>query len=594
MADDSDPVSDGRADSPEHGHVGSEDGLREPMPAIRLLIGYGNVLDSIAAKRSIVFLPHCSVRPGSPGPCKILPRVNRMAALLAEAHVAARVDTLLRKGRRSQALDPQGDSQLDLERLQNFRDSLSPAGRKTLALWVILFALAIAFPVATITDYLRTLVPRIIVCSSTYSFAAMSESISGSSQHPNCSVHHAGASLEKTLLLIAHLNLNVGSFIDTVLSVRASGFIGLLLLTVVMILSICVVLLVFRSGFRLKRLAFSIPPEAPADQREKPDHESLVRSGIGSGGLYELERRVFAAVRLRPPREFPLDLAVSAGLLALPVTIVGDLFILAATRGLDVRTRIELFAVATGLIVAMILRLWWLGRVWRSRIGPEGMRPRREWVRNATTVLARSSWYGAVLLATCWAVWDMMFVEEPGESFLQGGIFLFLVSPAVAWSLSWPWWYWLHRDLNVYSRPYGHRAFRAPVLCVVPLLSTAAAAVMFFITFYLPQNASIQSDPYIITFLALSAVGIFGCPTGIYRMAWKLKRLRCNMPYPRWRANAAGLAATGMYVLPPVVFLHFYRSLNRIRAESTTTVPTQSGSAESHTDVTMSMESRSS
>ena len=192
MADDFDPVSNGRADSPERGHVGSQDGLREPMPAIRLLIGYGNALDSIAAKRSIVFLPHCSVSPGSPGPCKVLPRVNRMAALLAEAHVAARVDTLLRKGRRSRALDPQGDSQLDLERLQNFRDSLSPAGWKTLALWVILFALAIAFPVATITDYLRTLVPRIIVCSSTYSFAAMSESLSRSSQQPLRQVLYAG------------------------------------------------------------------------------------------------------------------------------------------------------------------------------------------------------------------------------------------------------------------------------------------------------------------------------------------------------------------------------------------------------------------
>jgi hypothetical protein len=593
MADDFDPVSNGRADSPEHGHVGSQDGLREPMPAIRLLIGYGNALDSIAAKRSIVFLPHCSVRPGSPGPCKVLPRVNRMAALLAEAHVAARLDTLLRKGHRSRALDPQEDSQLDLERLQNFRDSLSPAGWKTLALWVILFALAIAFPVAKIADYLRTLVPRIIVCSSTYSFAAMSASLSGSSQQPNCRVHHE-ASLEKTLLRVAHLNLNAGSFIDTVLSVRASGFIGLLLLTVVMILSVCVVLLVFRSGFRLKRLAFSIPPETPADQREKPDHESLLRSGTGSGGLYELERSVFAAVRLRPPREFPLDLAVAAGLLALPVTIVADLFILAATPRLDVRTRIELFAAATGLIVAIILRLWWLGRVWRSRIGPEGMKPRRERVRNATTVLARSSWYGAVLLATCCAVWDMMFVEEPREPFLQGAIFLFLVSPAVAWSLSWPWWYWLHRDLNVYSRLYGHRTFRAPVLCVVPLLSAAAAAVMFLTTFYLPENAFIKSGPYITTFLALSAVGIFGCPAGIYRMAWKLKRLRCDMPYPRWRANAAGLAATGMYVLPPVAFLHFHRSLNRIWAESTTTVPTQSGSAESHTDVTMSRGSRNS
>ena len=91
----------------------------------QLLVGYGEVLDRIAARPPIVFLPHRCV-PERPGPCVVVPRVNRMAAMLAEAHVAARLDALLGRGMRFRALNPRGANPLDLASLQDFRNSLSP------------------------------------------------------------------------------------------------------------------------------------------------------------------------------------------------------------------------------------------------------------------------------------------------------------------------------------------------------------------------------------------------------------------------------------------------------------------------------------
>ncbi len=433
------------------------------MPAVQLLVGYGKALDSIATKPSIMFIQHCSVHSKSTGPCYIVPRVNRAAALLAEAHVAARMDTLIRRVRRFRALDPQGPSQLDLDRLQDFRGSLSPVRWRTLALWVILVTLAIAFPVAVIADTLGRLAPKVIFCSSKFSFRRLVESLHSGNQVPfSCSNPKAGASLTKPLLSIAQLSLNPGSVINTLLSIRANSPRVLLLLTIVMISSLCVVLLVFRSGFRLKRLAFSIPPETPTGQRTRPDHESLVRSGISSGGLYDLERRAFAAVGLRCPWEFPFDLAVSAGLLALPLAIAGNLLNWATTPRLDRQATLELAVVAAGLIVAVIVRMWWLVRVWRGRIRPKEMTPQDQWVPNGATAANRSDVYGAVLLATGYAVWDIMFVGVPGMPVLGSLFFLLLICPGLAWSLSLPWWYGLHREFKIYGRLHGRRTFRAP------------------------------------------------------------------------------------------------------------------------------------
>ncbi len=237
----------------KHRHLESADALVQ-----LLLVGYGEVLDSIAAKPPIWFASCRSAPEGSFSRRFPILHANFIAAILAEAHIAVRLDALLRRGQRFRALHPRERNLLDLDRLQDFRSSLSPVGRRTLTVWVTLLALAVAFPVAWITDHVRALAPESIVCSSRFSLRAAIVKLVGTSPGPvttGCRLR-SGPSLVEALVRVAHLNLSPGGVIDTFSSVRTSGLVVVLLLTVVSILCLCVVLLAFSSGFRLKRLAF--------------------------------------------------------------------------------------------------------------------------------------------------------------------------------------------------------------------------------------------------------------------------------------------------------------------------------------------------
>jgi hypothetical protein len=517
-----------------------------------LLVRYGEVLDLIAARPSVVFLPHRCV-PKRPGPCVIVPRLNRMAAILAEAHVAARLDALVGRALRFRALDPEGPNPLDLDCLQDFRNSLSPVRQRTLTLWVVLLGLAVAFPVAWITDYVRALAPKVILCSS-WSTVGYVVKFKSPYSSASCNVHHAGASLVATLTRVAHLNLSPGSVIDTVLSVRASGVMVLLLLAVVWILSLCAVLLAFRSGFRLKRLAFSIQRETPAD------HESLLRSGVGSGGLYAAERQVFTAVGLPGPREFPLDLAVSAGLLVLPLTIAADLLIMATLRPPDLVRRVELAVIALGLIVLVLLRLLWLARIWRARAGTEVIEPRERWLPDGSTVLVTSGASGAVLLATGYVAWGIGLAGTSAGSVPAELVLPLIAAPFLAWPLSMLWWYRLHREIGSCGRCVGLRLARIPILSVVPPISLAVTFLTVLPGLSDPAVGAIASAAFL--------VGFVGFPVSLYRMGRNLELLRCRgAPKIAWKARLTGLRATVMVVMPVAAILYFQRALNQVWRE---------------------------
>jgi Interferon-induced transmembrane protein len=543
--------------SPGHGEACAGPGTA----AVRqLLVGYAEILDLITARSAIVFLPHRCV-PGRAGPCVIVPRVNRMAAVLAEAHVAARLDALVGRALRFRALDPRGPNPLDLNCLQDFRNSLSPVKRRSLTLWVVLLALAVAFPVAWITDYVRALAPKVILCSSWSSLGYLVKLKSPYSS-ASCNVHHAGASLVATLTRVAHLNLSPGGIIDTVLSVRASGVMVLLLLAVVWILSLCAVLLVFRSGFRLKRLAFSIRPHTPAD------HESLLRSGVGSGGLYAAERQAFAAVGLQTPREFPLDLAISAGLLVLPLTIAADLLIMATLRPPDLVRRAELAVIALGLIVLVLLRLLWLARIWRARAGTEVIEPRERWLPDGSTVLVTSGASGAVLLATGYIAWGIGLAgTSPGSVPAEVTLALAL-APFLAWPLSTLWWYRLHREIGSCGRSVGLRLARTPILSVIPPVSLAVVSLSV-----LPGIA----DPAVSAVAGVGfLVGFFGFPVSVYRMGRDLELLRRRgTPNAARKARLTGLGATVMVVMPVAAILYFQLALNRVWRQVAEPAPPQ-------------------
>lgn len=551
MTDDSGPLHDGKDEEPG----AAEAGPAEPInaAALRLLIGYGEALDSIAAKPAIVLPPPLSAPQRWFGRRAVLPGAYAIARILGEAHVAARVDALLRRGRRFRALDLPGRSPLDLGRLEDFRDSLSPVRRRTLALWLVLSGLAVSFPVAWITDYLRALAPEAIVCSR-FSIRDDIAKFAGTANGPaptGCRGLRSEASLVEALLRITHLNLTPGGVIDALLVARTNGLVVVLLLAVVGILSLCVALLAFRSGFRLKRLAFSVRPPAPADGGW------LLRSE----GLYRLEQEVFTAVGLPYRPEFPLDLAVSFGMLVLPLTIAADLLATATLPKLDLITTAMLALAALAVIAVVFVRVQWLLLTWRSRTGLAVVPPRVRGLPDGSTVQVRRGAFGAVLLAAGYIAMEMTALADPSISGPLRIASLLFFAPVVAWPLSMLWWYRLHRELASCGRCAGLALVRAPILCLVPSLSIAVALVIFFST------AELSGLPNSAFGLAIF-VGLAGVPASLYRMGRRLHQLRLGAaPRRDWKAHAAGLRAVAMLIVPVVAILYFQRSLNRISLE---------------------------
>jgi hypothetical protein len=558
-------------DSSEHGRIESTDALVH-----RLLVAYGVALDSIAVKPAIVFLPRRSISQQWFSRHILLPHANFMAKLLAEAHVAARVDGLLRRGQRFRALDPQGHSPLDLDRLQDFRNSLSPVTRRSLTLWIVLLTLAVAFPVAVTTDYLRTLTQEAIVCTtSRFSVQHFVAKVTGTGVSPSrCRVFQSRDTLVEALDRLAHVNLSPGSVIDTVRSIRASGLVVVLLLAVIWILSLSVVLLVFRSGFRLKRLAFS-------GQQMLPDGDALLMAGIRSDGLYTLEPTVYRAAGVRWPREFPLDLAVSAGLLVLPLTIAADLLIsvrLFPTLGLV--TTATLTAVALGLIVIVPLRLGYLVRVWRSRTGLKVIESPKRWLPDGSAVRVHNGAYGAVLLAAVYGFWLTLIAVSINSPVPVIILWVILGAPLLAWPFGMLWWYRLHRELASCGRCLGISLVRAPILSVIPPLSLAVALIINVSLASHYNSGNVTYEFVALAVVVLLIIGCVGFPVSIYRMGRILGKLRSRaMPHTVWKARATGLRATAMFFLPFVVIPYFQQSLNQIWREIGTLTPPLCASA---------------
>ncbi len=283
--------------------------------------------------------------------------------------------------------------------------------------------------------------------------------------------------------------------------------------------------------------------------------------------MYQLERKVFTAVDLRCPREFPLDLAVSVGVLALPLTIAADLLIMASLPKLDFVTMAMLAVSAVAMVVAVLLRLYWLLRVWRSRIGSKGIRPRERLLPDGSVVLVRSGAYGAVLVATGYIFMEITAAADPSISIPLRILSILFLGPVLAWSLTVHWWYRLQRELASCGRCMGLRLVRAPLLSVVPSLSLIGLVVFFF-----PDPN--PSGPALAAFVLLIFVGFVGAPISIYRMGLHLEKLRhYAVPRSAWKAHAAGLRAAAMVVVPVAAILYCQRSLDQISLQIATTAP---------------------
>jgi hypothetical protein len=201
--------------------------------------------------------------------------------------------------------------------------------------------------------------------------------------------------------------------------------------------------------------------------------------------------------------------------------------------------------------------------------------PQKRWLPDGTSVLVRSGAYGAVLLATRCVFWDLIFAEFPDEAVSTIVVIVLVVGPAFAWPLSSVWWYRMHRELAAYGRLRNRRIFRMPLLSLIPSL-TLVAALMLTIAQHYSGSRFIQSDNAYGVEAILVLVSVLSALIGIYRMAWKPGRLRCQVaPRAAWKAMAAGAGVTVIFFLPAAVVLYFQRSLNRMWREVATTTPTQ-------------------
>jgi hypothetical protein len=523
-------------------------------PADQLLAAYSAAMDSIAANPPVIFLPHRSVSRNWDRLSLDVPRANFLARVLAEMHVASRVDAATRRAQRLKALSPDGQSHLDLDRWQGFLASLRPVTWRLIALWTALLTLAVAFPVAWGTDYLRVIVPQGLVCNHGDDVYQVLSSIDNGfawTSPPGCQLLGSGPSLVKMLDQTVHVNLNPGGVVDTVLTVRTGGAALVSLLVVVLLLCLTIVLSAFRSGFKLKRMAFSRQSSSP----DRP--HSLLQSSIRAEGVYELEREVFASLGTKAPREFPLDLVVSAGWACLPLLVASTLAMSAGLPHLGAAAPGILAMVAASIVLAVAVRIRFLFQAWRSREGANVLEARERWLPDGSTVLVRKGYYPAILLAAGQAVVVITALAAgngPEDNAANAVFGTLLVWPlATLWSLR------VHLELRAAGRSGGQRLAQAPWLCLMPPLCMAAALSVWV------------ADSYTSTALfgVPALVGVFGIPVGIFRLARDVGRLQSHAGDQRaWKTWAAGLAFLPVFFAAPWGFvLYTQRALNQMWRE---------------------------
>jgi hypothetical protein len=505
----------------------------------QLLRGYFAVLDSIEADRRIVFRSSWAIPCGQSGRRRA-PRANFTARILAQAHVAARLDMLLARGRRCRAVDPRGQSPFDLDYLQDFRDSLSPVKRRTLTVWVTLAALAIAFPVAWATDRLRLIAPKVIICSPKSLFARLTLLTGRQPVRTSCKPSPKSGVVQ-ALTSAAHVKLTPGGVLDSFQKLRLSGLWVILLLAVIWILCISIVLLAFRSGFRLKRLAFLTEGDAAASPVLPFWPEST------SGGMYSLERKVFKAVHIPPPQEFPLDLAVSVGVLVLPITIAVDLLTVTVNAHI-LAPKVVLTIAAAATLMLVIIRLGWLIRVWLSRSSARKMPPSKIWLPDGSIILIRGGAQGTVFLGSVYAMWLILIISEPGET-LAYRVTLFLVSvPLISWLIGIPWWYRLFREFRHY--PHSSSDLKMFPFVATSLIVPIAIGLLFITG---------DGDWGLVFW-----VGLLCVVATQYGMTRRMDRARGHASSAKWKIFLQHLRAVTMCIAPFMAAAYVNYAINQL------------------------------
>jgi hypothetical protein len=385
-------------------------------------------------------------------------------------HVGRTLASLSRRYSARSALGLADDiEQQERQAVQEFQQSLPPDRHK---IYIVLLIAAIVVFCRPIIELAVS--PAIRVTNAGLGYLPFSE------HQREQLLHQVLSTLDK----IAALPVNITSVNDAVSAILAGGPFCLVVLTLGLTLSAYVVLRPFVLAFRLKRTLFNLAPEP-----EGPRRSAVVRWNVlqATGG-YECEHRVFAALSARPPREFPIDLAVLALAMVLPLIYCGFLvwtgvFFLELRKNpsslialgvkadtpADARDDLDAFRLigfgnfgtAISLLLCILVRLGWLCRTWRRRrLGRTGpYMPYEVRIRGGRAVANVENPIGwrLLLFLSILAVFLVQAAAFPTAIFIAFVIVGAFYALALYLLVSLRWWYRINRALRDLDRSYDSK-----------------------------------------------------------------------------------------------------------------------------------------
>jgi cytochrome b len=374
------------------------------------------------------------------------PRTKWPVRYFVVRHLQRTLASLTRRYSARAALGQQADGeQQDREAVREFQQSLPPDRQK---IYVLLLIAAIFI-----------LFGRVI----TWLVDAYETKSQGNSQIQQ--LKDAGTKI------VGALNADARAMNDAVNAVASSRPLGWCLFTLGVMLSAYVVLRPLMPAFRLKRMIFNLAPEPDGRHRSAVARWSVSQAT----GLYECERRVFAELGVRPPPEFPHDLAVSALAMVLPLIYCG-LFFQMGVQFLELTTSssssadhllnpdrmigFEGFGFTILLLALILVRLGWLCRTWRRRrlhrTGP--YMPYEVRIRSGRAVANVANPIGWRLLVFL-SILSLILATGAAFPIPIFITFVFSVSYSalVYFFLSLPWWNRINRELRDLDRSYDSK-----------------------------------------------------------------------------------------------------------------------------------------
>jgi hypothetical protein len=234
-------------------------------------------------------------------------------------------------------------------------------------------------------------------------------------------------------------------------------------------------------AFRLKRMLLNLSPD-----RRRPGPSATSRWSVSQAtGTYERECHALAQLGVRPPREFPFDLAVPALAMLVPLVVAVSGLNEVFTAPIPAGDRWLSGVMGTLFLTVVVVRLGWLYRMWRRRLEPSGpCMPFEVGIGSGLSTAKVERPVGVRMLVFVLLLLVVGAAPDPEMTLPQ---YLTTIAPVAALVASVPisfaWWWRVNRELRsvdprpVRPRSTGRRLFMR-VLTVVGFLTVLPAFIV--------------------------------------------------------------------------------------------------------------------